>query len=161
MTAQDNIREVSVKSYYAAYLGRRAEIRQLLFEVTGLLQQFPLTRGEAGLSAAVYQANRRFPFVKLVYLLDAEGRQISNNIAVAEDRQVRIDKVIGRDRSQRPYFDHDASGMIITEPYISLADGEVCISLSFQCQRSTDDIIWAVVDCNLTEVMSYLYRYMF
>ena len=160
MSAQ-NMREVSVTSYYEVYLGRQIDIKQLLSEVVAMLQQLPLTRDDASLSAAVSEVHRLFPFVRLVYLLDERGRQISNNITVVQDRRIRIDRVCGQDRSQRPYFDEAVSGIIITEPYISLADGEVCISVSFQSPQPFDTSTRVVVDCNLTEVMSFLASDMF
>ena len=156
-----NIREVTVTSYYEVYLGRQVEIKQLLSEVVALLQRLPLGRDDVGLSAAVSEVNHVYPFVRLVYLLDERGLQISNNITVERDGQIRVDRVRGQDRSQRPYFDETVSGVIITEPYISLADGEVCVSVSFQVPQSIDAMSRVVIDCNLTEVLSYLSSDMF
>ena len=159
--SMQNIREVSVASYYEAYLGRQAGIRHLLSDVVAMMRPLSLTEDDAGLSVIVSETSRVFPFVRLVYLLDEYGLQISNNITVVHDHQIRIDQVRGQDRSQRPYYDEAVSGVIITEPYISLADGEVCISVSFQCPQPFDRTMRVVVDCNLTEVMSYLDRDMF
>ena len=73
----------------------------------------------------------RYPFIEILYSLDENGIQRSENISV--DRNLSVQKGAnqrGKDRSTRPYYQQAKarSDLVITEPYVSMATCDYCIS---------------------------------
>jgi hypothetical protein len=73
----------------------------------------------------------RYSFIELLYSLDENGIQRSENISV--DRTLSVHKGSnqrGKDRSTRPYYQQAKarSDLVITEPYVSMATCDYCIS---------------------------------
>ena len=62
-----------------------------------------------------------YPFVELLYLLDVNGKQITDNIAAGQ--ALKTGSGLGRDRSMRPYYvlARGQSGVSVTTPYLSSA----------------------------------------
>lgn len=149
MSSQE-IRQVSLKNYYDVYLGRRDAVEWLLYRLVDEMRSLQFSLDDASLTVAVARACQKFPFIKLVYVLNDRGIQISQNILVGPDCQVSVMAAAGQDRSSRPYFDPSAVDIVITDPYISLADKEICLSVASHCPQ---DAAWMVIDCNLTEML--------
>lgn len=101
---------------------------------------------------------KSYPFVELIYLLNSQGLQISQNIAVV-DRQIKfIPLADNTDRSQRPYFKNrtQSEGVNITRPYLSNASGSLCLSASLAVDKQGDHLGYLVVDVDLTRLIEFM-----
>lgn len=99
-----------------------------------------------------------YPFVELMYLLDTQVVQISQNIAVV-DQQIKLVPLGGnRDRSQRPYFTNrdESDGVNITRPYLSNASGNLCLSASLAIVQQEQKLGYLVVDVDLTRMIEFM-----
>lgn len=99
-----------------------------------------------------------YPFVDLVYVLDDHGVQLAEY--GQDDRgQVSTRRDIGKgmDRSQRPYFQavRDQEKVVLTEPYLSSASRDLCISAALQLHDG-DQSGYLVVDIDLEAMISFL-----
>lgn len=99
-----------------------------------------------------------YPFVDLIYALDADGIQIAEygtdetGFVSAEPGQGK-----GMDRSQRPYFKQaqDCEGVYLTGPYLSSASRDLCISATLRMPYK-DGVGFLVVDVDIEAMMSFL-----
>ena len=101
---------------------------------------------------------KHYPFVELLYLLDAEGKQLTNNIAAGDEAQVG-DSAIGRDRSMRPYYllAQARPGVSITEPYLSSASNSLCVSAILPLtDPDSGERRYIVLDINLTGAIEFM-----
>lgn len=101
---------------------------------------------------------KHYPFVELLYLLDAEGKQLTHNIAAGDGTQVG-DSAIGRDRSMRPYYQlaQARSGVSITEPYLSSASNLLCVSAILPLtDTDSGERRYIVLDINLTGAIEFM-----
>jgi len=74
----------------------------------------------------------RFPFIELVYILDKNGNQITDNI-VNPIFSKKIEKTgKGINRATRPYFSQviNKRECIITKPYVSSATNEISVTIA-------------------------------
>lgn len=99
-----------------------------------------------------------YPFISLLYLLDAEGKQICMN--VPGSRFKYSDKIgRGSDRSNRPYYlmALKSDSVVITEPYLSSVRRELCMSASLKMHDRNGDIKgFIVLDIDLGATISFL-----
>lgn len=72
----------------------------------------------------------RHPFLDLCYLLDAQGRQLGDNVGASRRRGMARSGGDGVDRSHRPYYRLavNAWSPVLTEPYLSSANGHICVT---------------------------------
>jgi hypothetical protein len=102
----------------------------------------------------------RYPFIELLYSLDENGIQRSENISV--DRTLSVHKGSnqrGKDRSTRPYYQQAKarSDLVITEPYVSMATCDYCISAARPWLREDGEIGgYAVVDVRFQALLEFL-----
>jgi hypothetical protein len=139
------------------YHDHRTAISDLLASLlTGIAENRPLEDSE-GLAAAVAALSERYPFVDLVYALDADGVQTTDNLINPRKGLPRSGK--GVDRSQRPYFRQaaDSGDLAVTEPYLSSAGRHLCLSATLP-QRDSDGRIrgYLVLDADLAEIVAFL-----
>ncbi|MCH1930878.1 PDC sensor domain-containing protein [Shewanella sp. A25] len=99
-----------------------------------------------------------YPFVELMYLLDTQGVQISQNIAVVENQLKLIPLSGNMDRSQRPYFINrdESDGVNITRPYLSNASGNLCLSASMAIFKQDQKLGYLVIDVDLTRLIEFM-----
>ncbi|WP_442792605.1 general glycosylation pathway protein [Pseudoalteromonas sp. T1lg10] len=104
---------------------------------------------------AVAQVCRCYGFAELVYVLNAQGMQLSANIQA--DGHIAPGR--GVNRASRPYFiaiADNQSAVVMTEPYISLASGNLCVSVLTSCTLAEHKQGYAVVDVNLVKLIEYI-----
>ncbi|MCG9721459.1 PDC sensor domain-containing protein [Shewanella sp. Isolate7] len=98
-----------------------------------------------------------YPFVELLYVLDGDGVQISDNVAIV-NRVVQAIPV-GRNlsRSHRPYFSkvEETQRLKITTPYLSNASGQLCLSASYRIEDDSGRG-FIIVDINLTRLIEFM-----
>lgn len=134
-------------------------IRELIGSIaTGVAEPDIASDQEIQRSTLVSIAHH-YPFVDILYVLDADGIQISEYVA-DRDRHVshKRDKGRGRDRSQRPYYlaANDQEEVVITQPYLSSADRQLCISASRRVVAPGGQVAYIVLDFDLEQMISFL-----
>lgn len=137
----------------------RIAIRELLGSIlTGISHDRLFTEPNA-LREAMCDVTRHFPFVSLLFTLDPQGIQTSDNIYCPRRKQTVHAEGCGKDRSQRPYFQtaSEAHGVAVTEPYLSTASGTLCISASMRGSDANGKPLgYVVLDINLGETVEFL-----
>lgn len=97
-----------------------------------------------------------YPFVDLLYVLDNNGIQISDNVAVSsKSPSAYLGK--GKDRSQRPYFMLAKNGQdtVVTKPYLSTASRK--LNLSIVTRRKNNGVPeYLILDCDLARIIDFL-----
>ena len=96
-----------------------------------------------------------YSFAELTYVLDADGMQTSANI----NAKGQCLHGAGSSRASRPYFkalQSSDTAMVNTEPYISLASGNLCVSIIAKCGSQTSHVAYVVVDINLPKLIEYV-----
>ncbi len=99
-----------------------------------------------------------YPFVSLLYLLDAEGKQLCMNVP---GRYFRHNSKTGRgfDRSNRSYFQLavNSDAVVVTEPYLSSVRRELCLSASTKFNNKDGTIKGVIVlDIDLASTIGFL-----
>lgn len=99
-----------------------------------------------------------YRFVDLLYTLDENGVQTSDNIA-SRYWQYATGEGRNRDRSQRPYFAlaRAAEHVVVTDPYLSSANTKLCITAAvkvYDSQRRLQGYL--VLDVDLTKTIAFL-----
>ena len=137
----------------------RVAIRELLGSILTGISYNRLFTEPAALREAMCDVARHFPFVSLLFTLDPQGIQTSDNIYCPRRKQQLRPGGLGKDRSQRPYFQPatEHNGVTITEPYLSSASGTLCISASIRGVDAEGKLLgYVVLDINLSETIEFL-----
>ena len=99
----------------------------------------------------------RHPFLDLCYLLDAEGLQLGDNVAASRRRGTQGGD--GVDRSHRPYYrlTLEANSPVLTEPYLSSANGHICVTAAAPIRDESGKLLGMVVaDSELDRALALL-----
>lgn len=124
--------------------------------VTGIAS--PALFDDAGArDEAVRCAGLHYPFIDLLYLLDADGTQCTPNLPVRKNHPA-AGRGLGASRAQRPYFAlarAQPDGVAITSPYLSSASGLLCITAIVRI-RHGEDSGYLVLDIDLAEAVAFL-----
>lgn len=139
------------------YHDHQKAIGDLLTSIlTGIADNGALDDTEA-LQSAVNAVAERYPFVDLVYALDAEGRQVTDNAVNPRKGLARSGR--GADRSQRPYFRKvtAAGDLVVTEPYLSSTGRQLCLSATLPRRDEAGNVRgYLVLDADLAEIVAFL-----
>lgn len=141
------------------YEEHRSAIQRLLLSILTCFADDKLfEQSSEQLSETLNSLCAYYPFVSLLYLLDANGRQIDGNIPGRFYKDLpRVGG--GADRSKRPYFlaAQQAEGAVITEPYLSSLKNELCISVSTKVFNPDGSLKgYIVLDVDLPATLSFL-----
>ena len=147
---------------YLAVVERYHQYRDALGELlssilTGMGDTQLLTAGNAR-HKAMNCVVTHYPFVELLYVLDADGKQITHNIAAGHAAQ-SSDSGEGRDRSMRPYYVQAKAhaGVSITEPYLSSASNMLCVSAILPLtDPEPGEQRYIVLDIDLTGAIEFM-----
>lgn len=149
---------LSVIEHYHDY---RGPIRELLASiVSGIVE--PRLVENVDLQRDVYRCLRdQYPFVDLIYVLDVEGIQVSENVGGRGGGgcESKGPSPLGRDRSQRPYFAlvREAKGPAVTEPYLSSASRDLCLSAAAAARNHEGAVVgYVVLDIDLAKAVEFL-----
>lgn len=146
---------ISIIDRYHEY---RNAIRELLGSILTGLDQVRLCSDPASLAMMLAAIREHYPFVELLYTLDPSGIQSSPNIGDNSIRRIKRNSGQGMDRSRRPYFRlaREGEGCVVTEPYLSSANRNLCISAATKCLGTEGAIIgYIVVDIDLTRTIEF------
>ncbi len=139
-------------------------IHELLASIiSGIAQQKLLTDSRAQ-GKSIQALSEHYPFVDLLYTLDPQGIQTSENITyqgkpLATKNGLASNNSLGKDRSHRPYFllaQNDAP-VAVTTPYFSNASRRLCISVIARlCDAQQQITGYVVLDVDLGETVGFL-----
>lgn len=126
--------------------------------VTGIFDE-KLLNNEVNLSNAMKWLFNNYPFVDLIFTLDGNGIQTSNNIGHKTVTDKNPGMGVGVDRCHRPYYKHarNNTGVIVTEPYLSTSSHKLCISSAIRCLDQNGMVKGIlVVDIDLANAIEFL-----
>jgi len=147
---------------YISTIERYHEFREAIQDimasiVTGLAEE-RLTRDKQSRIQAVQSLARHYPFIDMLYVLDEQGIQRGDNITANKENPASHSGD-GVSRQQRPYFrlaQAEGSGdIVVTDPYLSSVNRNLCISALLQCDCD-GDTGYLVVDANLAAIVEFL-----
>ena len=147
---------MSYLSVIERYHEYREAIRELLSSIVTGIGDKSLCEDEAALANAIQTIAEHYPFVDLIYLLDADGIQISPMVT-NEGLAVENGHDIGTDRSQRPYFKlvkQQQQDVTVSEPYFSNLGRHLCMTAVTGCGDKKG--VHLVIDIDLREVIEFL-----
>jgi len=99
-----------------------------------------------------------YPFISLLYLLDADGKQLCMNVPGVNFKD-HPKTGRGTDRSKRPYYLLAVKSdlVAVTEPYLSSIKRELCLSASHKVSNDSGAAVGIiVVDIDLSAILSFL-----
>jgi hypothetical protein len=141
------------------YEEHRLAIHHLLASILGCFANEKMfEQNQAELTESLTALCSYYPFVSLLYLLNAEGKQICMNVPGAYFRRHPITGK-GIDRSKRPYFiaAQKTDLPIVTEPYLSSVRSELCLSASTKIHNDDGTVKGhVVIDIDLSSTLSFL-----
>lgn len=143
------------------YKQSEVTIHSLLDSMMTSLNGISLLRDARAQQDAITQLSKAYPFVDLIYSLDAQGVQ---QLDSAYSRQVSERKrrmhSKGSDRSQRPYVvaaRDSRNQVMVSQPYLSSATHELSISaIQRYIDADEQDLGYLVINFNLQRLIAYL-----
>jgi len=136
----------------------RRDLRSLLSgSVEGLASPSLLQKSSADRQRSLRILIHHHPFLDLLYVLDASGIQLDDNVCSRRLANARGGQ--GMDRSHRPYYRlaKDARGPILTEPYRSLSNGRLCITVALPIRDDDGGLLGILVaDSELDRALALL-----
>ena len=149
---------MSYISVIERYHLHRESLNEILASILTGIAEAKLLGNEEGLRKAIHCVALHYPFADLVYTLDPKGVQTSENIACST-RAVKTSGVIGKNRSQRPYYllAKCSDAVIVTSPYLSSANGLLCVTAATKL-HSEDGVLsgYIVLDIDLAKAVEFL-----
>jgi hypothetical protein len=116
-----------------------------------------LLEGEDKLRATFNRIAGHYPFVALLYTLDANGVQTSGNISSLSPGKEDV-VGMGKNRSERPYYllAKQSESVVVTEPYFSNTGSMLCMSAAVTSRLANGSIAYIVLDIDLTKAIEFL-----
>jgi hypothetical protein len=148
-----NISYVSIIERYQEF---KSAIQQVLLSILSGINEEPMFHSKETQCKAMSFIGTTYPFVDILYVLDSNGIQISDNITRSSKHCLAY-KGKGIDRGQRPYFlqAKNSNDICITEPYLSTASRKLCISAAVK-RNNTNEEEYLVLDCDLEMLVDFL-----
>jgi hypothetical protein len=146
---------ISIIERYHEY---RTAIHELMISILSSIGEEHLLDDKLIQCKAMERLGESYPFLELLYILDPDGKQISDNIAVNSNHRAAYTGN-GKDRSQRPYYRlaRDAAGIIVTDPYLSSANRKLCITAAARWPlKNPENHGYLVLDINLAKAIEFL-----
>ena len=148
---------MSFISVIERYHQNRDAIHDLLASILSGITEQRLFDDQELQQSAIKCLSDRYPFVELLYTLDSKGLQHSENCQSSGDKRKK--SLLGKDRSQRPYFllAQNSDDIVVTEPYMSIANSGLCISASAPVKDHDGKLLgYVVLDVDLPGIIAYL-----
>lgn len=148
---------------YLNAIERYREYKEAIHElmasiVTGIFDHKNI-KDEESLKEAMQWLQPNYPFIELVYILDAKGVQTTNNISFKHQNEKKSPSGKGVDRRHRPYYKQAMAedNVIVTAPYLSTSSHNLCISSAIQCLDENGSVMGIlVVDIDLADAIEFL-----
>jgi hypothetical protein len=139
------------------YREHREGIQELLASILSGIAAPELIGDPAAMRRAMQSLAANYPFADLLYTLDQNGIQTSDNVS-NEIKPRYANSGLGRDRSQRPYFvlARNTDKAMVTEPYLSSASNKLCMSAVVQLHdKATAQPGYLVLDFDLAKTIAF------
>jgi hypothetical protein len=116
---------------------------------------------ENSLVSSMKWLKQNYPFVDLMFTLDAQGVQLSPNISDKSISHKEFTLGKGIDRSYRPYYvqahESENETVVVTEPYLSTSSHKLCISVALKHENANGDVVGILVlDIDLAHAIEFL-----
>ena len=147
---------ISVIERYHEY---QTAIHELMASIVTGIFDYRLIDSEEGLVKAMKWLHGNYPFVDLIFTLDENGIQTSNNVTWKNFSDQKYNKGKGVDRRHRPYFKPamESDSVIVTEPYLSTSSHNLCLSSALRCLNDDGSLKGIlVVDIDLANAIEFL-----
>jgi len=147
---------------YLSVIERFHEYKNALHELTASIltgiAEPALLESEQKLRETFHSIAAHYPFMALLYTLDADGVQSSSNIGSLHPGKDDASG-LGKNRSERPYYllARHADSVVVTEPYFSNNGSMLCITAAAKRYRAdSGDTAYIVLDIDLTKAIEFL-----
>lgn len=140
------------------YHEHRGAIHELMASILNSLGEEQLLENKVAQCQAMERLAEAYPFMELMFVLDEQGIQVSDNITV-HSRHPKAYSGRGRDRHQRPYFRLacEATGAVVTEPFLSSTSRKLCIATATRWPNSGGATPkYIVLEVDLAGVVEFL-----
>ena len=137
------------------------DIRRLIGSIISSVARLDLLTNLQAQQLELQELSRAYPFLELMYSLDATGRQLLNT-AYSPTVSQRKNRVLGQgsDRSPRPYFQvafENPSPVTVTDPYLSSATRLPAISAVYRFNGESEKTRgFLVLNISLHKLIAYL-----
>lgn len=150
---------VSFLSTLERYHEHREAIRDLLASIIqGVASAALVTNAEAR-HKVIRCLSERYPFVELLYALNPDGIQVGENLGRGRCANL-LGEGLGVDRSQRPYYRQavvSGETAIVTDPYLSSASRDLCLSAAMPCRDREGRVVgYVVLDAGLAALIEFI-----
>ena len=141
------------------YEEHRLAIHNLLSSIVGCFADEKMfEQSQEELTKVAESLCSYYPFVSLLYLLDAEGKQICKNVPGSQFKN--HPKIgMGADRSNRPYYllAKKTNSVVVTEPYLSSVRRELCLSTCVKMLNEDGSTKgYVVLDIDVSATLAFL-----
>lgn len=146
---------ISIIERYHEY---RNAIHELMGSILNSLGEERILEDKAAQCQAMERLSEAYPFMEMMFVLDAQGTQTSDNITVTT-KHPKAFSGQGRDRSQRPYYRlaRAATGVVVTEPYLSSTNRKLCIAAAVRWPNPDDKgDDYLVLEVDVARVVEFL-----
>lgn len=133
-------------------------LRELLASILTGIADPRLLEDQERQQKTIKGIREHYPFIDLLYTLDARGMQISENLGTNNNEITRLN-ARGKDRSQRPYFRlvQQSDEAVITEPYLSSASSNLCLTAAVKVNNSDGSVAgYIMLDTDLGKIIGFL-----
>ncbi|XQW84498.1 PDC sensor domain-containing protein [Thalassotalea piscium] len=147
---------ISVIERYHEY---QAPIHELMASIVAGAFDEAFFEDETLLKKSMKWLGHNYPFVELMFTLDKNGVQVSQNIANNKRSPVNKNEGRGIDRSYRPYFikANETNNIVVTEPYLSTSSHKLCISTAVKYKNKENEVVgFLVIDIDLEHAIEFL-----
>jgi len=141
------------------YHDYRGALHDLLQSIITGIASSELINNPPKINQSLCDISRHYPFVDLLFTLDKDGIQNSENYSCKNKKQLLLDNCSGKNRQNCPYYllAKESDQSVITEPYLSNASKKICISTSIKITTDGADVIgYIVLDIDLAETIEFL-----
>lgn len=138
----------------------KIQIERLLESIITALSPNRLESSNEMLNEIVNKLHKSYPFVELIYCLNAQGIQMTESAAapkIADSK--RREPGINSDRSNRVYYTLARDNQVsttVTQPYLSSATHQLAISAVQRFTASNNETHYLVINFNLEKLVSFL-----
>lgn len=151
---------MSYLSIIESYQDYKVVIHDLVESILSGVAQSQLFDDDKTALTTLRDINTHYPFVELLYTLDPQGKQTSENIVSNKEGVKILPGAKNMDRSQRPYFQlaSHSESLAVTSPYMSSATGHMCVSAALKVRddQNQASLGYLVVDINLARIIDFL-----
>jgi hypothetical protein len=138
----------------------KLQIERLLESIITALGPNRLETSNEMLNELVNKLHKSYPFVELIYCLNAQGLQITESAAapkIADSK--RREPGMNSDRSHRVYYTQAHTNQMnttVTQPYLSSATHQLAISAVQRFMGANTETRYLVINFNLEKLITFL-----